>query len=147
MHFYYNKTDITPTVLDGGNEIILANWPNNKQIICNVNTNIPFKIPSHPYVLVQRCVLCNCGIEVENNFLLESLAVCQDSNLKLVMYFTVNKAFVNHLDQLDNLTDMLDILIIMDNTTFQQTLPISLNASKFDSDLLIAPRMLKDVIH
>ena len=23
--FYYNKTDITPTVLDGGNEIILAN--------------------------------------------------------------------------------------------------------------------------
>ena len=28
--FYYNKTDITPTVLDGGKEIILANWPNNK---------------------------------------------------------------------------------------------------------------------
>ena len=26
--FYYNKTGITPTVLDGGNEIILANWPN-----------------------------------------------------------------------------------------------------------------------
>ena len=26
--FSYNKTDITPTVLDGGNEIILANWPN-----------------------------------------------------------------------------------------------------------------------
>ena len=23
--FYYNKTDITPIVLDGGNEIILAN--------------------------------------------------------------------------------------------------------------------------
>ena len=26
--FYYNKTDITPTVLDGGNDNILANWPN-----------------------------------------------------------------------------------------------------------------------
>ena len=25
--FYYNKTDITPTVLDRGNEIILANCP------------------------------------------------------------------------------------------------------------------------
>ena len=24
--FYYNKTDITSTVLDGGNKIILANW-------------------------------------------------------------------------------------------------------------------------
>ena len=27
--FYYNKLDITLTVLDGGNEIILANWPND----------------------------------------------------------------------------------------------------------------------
>ena len=25
FNFYYNKTDITPTVLDGGNKIILAN--------------------------------------------------------------------------------------------------------------------------
>ena len=31
--FYYSITDITPAVLDGGNEIILANWPNNKHII------------------------------------------------------------------------------------------------------------------
>ena len=54
--FYYNKTDITPTVLDGGNEIILANWPNNKHIICNINNDIPIKIPSHPYVLVNRNV-------------------------------------------------------------------------------------------
>ena len=30
--FYYNKTDITLTVLDGGNEIILTNWPNDKHI-------------------------------------------------------------------------------------------------------------------
>ena len=30
--FYYNKTDVTPAVLDGGNEIILANWPNDKHI-------------------------------------------------------------------------------------------------------------------
>ena len=32
--FYYNKTDVMPTVLDGGNEIILANWPDDKHIIC-----------------------------------------------------------------------------------------------------------------
>ena len=62
--------DIIPTVLDGGNEIILANWPDDKHIICNINNDIPVRIPSHPYVLVNRSVLCNCGIEVENNFLL-----------------------------------------------------------------------------
>ena len=47
--FYYNKTDITLTVLEGGKEIILANWPHNKHIICNINNNILIKIPSHPY--------------------------------------------------------------------------------------------------
>ena len=67
--FYYNKTDITPTVLDGRNEIILANWPNDKHIICNVNNDIPVNIPSHPYVLINRSVLYNCEIEVENHFL------------------------------------------------------------------------------
>ena len=75
FNFYYNKTDIIPTLLDGGNEIISANWPNNKHIICNINNNIPIMIPCHPYVLVNRSVLCHCGIEVENHLLLESLHV------------------------------------------------------------------------
>ena len=46
--FYFNKTDITPSVLDGGHQIVLANWPNYKRIICTHNNNIPVNIPSHP---------------------------------------------------------------------------------------------------
>ena len=126
--------DITLTVLNRDNEIILANWPDDKHIICNIHNDIPITFPSHPYVLVNRSVLCNCGIEAENNFLLESLAACHNSNSKLIMYFTVNMAFVNYLDLLDHLTDSLDVSILMDKTTFEQTLPISLNVSKFDSD-------------
>ena len=57
--FYYNKTDITLTVLDGGNKITLANWPHDKHIICTINNDIPIKIPNCPYVLVNRSVLCN----------------------------------------------------------------------------------------
>ena len=87
--FYCNKTDITWTVLNDGNEIILANWPNDKHIICTINNDIPKEIPSHPYVLVNRIVLCNCGIEAENNFLLESLAACHNTNMNLIMYFKV----------------------------------------------------------
>ena len=131
--FYYNKTYITPTVFDGGNEIILANWPNNNHIICSINNDIQIRIPSHPHVLINRSVLCNCGIEVENCFLLESLAACHDSNLKLVMYFMVNTAFVNYLDQFYNLTETPEISVLKNKTTFKQTLPISLDVSKFDS--------------
>ena len=74
FNFYFNNTDITPAVLDRGDEIVLANWPNDKHIICNANNDIPVKIPSHPYVLVNRSVLCNCGIEADNHYLLESIA-------------------------------------------------------------------------
>ena len=52
FNFYFNNTDITPTVLDGGNEIVLANWPNDKHIICNINNDIPIQISSHLYVLL-----------------------------------------------------------------------------------------------
>ena len=142
--FYYNKTDITPTVLDGGNEIILANWPNDKHIICSINNDMPIKISSHPYTLVNRNVLCNCDIEVENHFLLESLAACQDINAKLTMYFRFNTAFINYFDKFPNLTESLEFPIIRNQTTFEQTLPISLNISKFDPTLLTASNDLKE---
>ena len=56
-----------------------------KHIICNVTNDIPVKIPSHLYVLVNRSVLCNCGIEAENNFPLESVAACHNENSNLVI--------------------------------------------------------------
>ena len=92
-------------VLDGGDEIILANWPNNKHIICNVNNDIPVKIPSHPYVLVNRSILCNCGIEADSHHLLESLAACDSKQLELIMYFTINLAFSNYLELMPNMTE------------------------------------------
>ena len=115
--YYFNKTDITPVVLDRGNEIILVNWPDDKHIIYNVNNDIPVKIPSHPYVLVNRSVLCNCRIEVKNNFLLESLAACHDAESKLVMCFSVHTAFVNYLGSLDTLTDSLKFPILLNRMT------------------------------
>ena len=123
--FYFNKSDITLTVLDRGNEIILANWPKCKHIICTVNNGIPIEIPSHPYVLVNRNVLCNCGIKAENNYLLESLAASHNSRTKLIMHFTVNLAFTNYINQF-NLTEELQAPIFTNKTTLEVTLPIFL---------------------
>ena len=114
------KTDVTPTVLDRCNEIILANWSDDKHIIYTINNNIPIKILSYLYVLVNRSVLCNCAIEAENNFLLESLAACHDANTNLVMYFTVNTASVNYIDQV-NLTEMLTFPVPANKTTSKHT--------------------------
>ena len=98
--FYYNKTNVKPAMLDGKQQIILANWPNYRKIMCVLNNNILISIPSHPYMLMSRSILCNCDLEAESNFLLGSLAACKNSETKadLVMYFTVNLAFVNYFE-------------------------------------------------
>ena len=110
FYLYFNKTDVTPTVLDGRDEIVLANRPNDKHLMCNINNDIPIRIPSHPYVLVNRSILCNSGIEADNHHLLESLGACDNKVTKLIMYFTISLGFTNYLDMIPNLTDSLPII-------------------------------------
>ena len=100
FQYYYNKTDIKPTILDGGFQIILVNWPNYRKIMCSHNNNIQINILGHPYVIMNHSILCNCNIEVESNFLLESLAACEGSETKtdLEMHFTINLAFMNYFN-------------------------------------------------
>ena len=135
--------------MDGGNKIILANWPNNKHIIFTTNNDIPVKILSHPYVLVNRSVLCNCSIEADNHYLLEPLAACDNSkrSSKLTMYFTFNKAFENYLDMFPNFRESLKVLIIKNRTTYEQILPMNLNISGFAKTLLHTSTNLKDLIN
>ena len=71
----------------------------------DINNDIPVKIPRHPYVLVNRSILCNCGIEADNHHLLESLAACAKKLTELTMYFTINLAFTDYLDLIPNLTE------------------------------------------
>ena len=54
-------------------------------------------------MLLDLNILCNCGAEAESNFLLESLAACNEHKRPdLEMYFTVNLAFIDYLEQLNN---------------------------------------------
>ena len=96
--FILTKQTLLQPCWMGGDERILANGSNDKHIIWNVNNDIPVKIPSHPYVLVNRSVLCNCSIEANNHYLLESVAACDNRNSKLVMYFTIIMAFAHYID-------------------------------------------------
>ena len=143
--YYYNKTDIKPSILDGGHEIVLANWPNFKRIICSTHNNIPLEIPSHPYVLLNRSVLCNYIIEAESNFLLESIAACdpEKTDADLEMYFVANKAFLNYFDEL---IETLDISVFHNVTKQEHVLPISLESEGFDEELLAAPKTLRTLV-
>ena len=120
----------------------MANWPNDKHIICNINNDIPIRIPSHPYVLVNRSVLCNCGIEADNHHLLESIATCDNKVTKLIMYFMINLVFTNYLDMLANMTDSLPM--IKDRIRYEQPLPLNLSIPHFDNSLRHRLTKLKD---
>ena len=130
--------------MDGGDEIVLANWPNDKHIICNVNNDTLVKIPSHLYVLVNRNVLCNCGIEADNHYLLESLAACDNKDYDLAMYFTFNMTFTNYLGMPPHFTIPS---LIRDRTTYEQPLPVNLTFPAFDISLKGAPTTLKSFMH
>ena len=144
FNFHFNNTDITPSVIDGGHQIILTNWPSYKRIICTHNNNIPVNIPSHPYVLLDRNILCNCDIEAKSNFLLESLPACGEQEKPgLEMYFMVNLTFVNYLDQLN---ESMNISVERTWTHQTQILPLSIQAFNLSSSILHAPKTLKEFV-
>ena len=90
-------------------------------------------------------VLCNCIIEAENNFLLESIAACdpEGDGADLEMYFMANTAFLNYFDEL---IDMLDTPFFHNITRQEHVLPISLETDDFDKELLSAPETLRELV-
>ena len=136
---------LKPSILDGGYEIVLANWPSYKRIVCSTHNNIPIEIPSHPHVLLNRTVLCNRIIEAESNFLLESIAACnpERDDTDLEMYFVANTTFLNYFDELIN---TLDIPVFHNITRQEHILPISLKSNDFDKELLLAPKTLRELV-
>ena len=94
---------------------------------------------------MNRTILCNCIIEAENNFLLESTAACDpDSNgVDLEMYFVANTAFLNYFE---GLIDMLEAPFLHNVTPQEHILPISLESDDFDKELLAAPETLRELV-
>ena len=60
------------------------------------------------------------------------------------MYFTVNLAFVDYLEELN---ETLDICIERNWTNYRQILPISLESFQLNSSLLQASKTLKDFVN
>ena len=111
----------------------------------STHNNIPIEIPSHPYVLLNRMILCHCIIEAENNFLLESIAACYPDSVgaDLEMYFVANMAFLNYFAEL---IDTLEVPFLHNVTMQEHILPISLESDDSDKELLAAPETLRELV-
>ena len=74
--FMYNKT-IIPSVLDGGDRLVLANVKIEHSPTCNPK-QLP-RLPSKHYTLAPRSVLCNCTLQADLSYIPADLGACSDT--------------------------------------------------------------------
>ena len=63
-----------------------------RRLICSKDFHMAHPMPSYPYVLVNRSILCNFHLQSDLNYLLKSLGSCEPGATP-TMYFTINSAF------------------------------------------------------
>ena len=92
--YMYNET-VLPVILDGGKDILLANFQGLRSLKCtSVNGGLAKPAPEHTYAVVDREFLCDCQLDLEHASVLRQLSSCnRERSSKLVMQFHVNIAF------------------------------------------------------
>ena len=92
--YYYNIT-VPPVILDGGRDVLLANFHGPMSLKCSsVNGGLAKPAPEHTYAVVNRELLCDCQLDLEHASVLRQLSSCSKSSYsKMQMKFTMNLAF------------------------------------------------------
>ena len=94
FEYMYNET-VPPVILDGGKDILLANFQGPRSLKrTSVNGGLAKPAPEHTYAVVDREFLCDCQLDLEHASVLRQLSSCnRERSSKLVMQFHVNIAF------------------------------------------------------
>ena len=101
---YYYNTTVTPSVLDGGDEIVLANILGNKLLDCDKDYHLPVPLTDEDYVKINKSMLCKCKIHQgklsgDNVQILRSLTACAGSVLNTQVQHTINLPFLFHVKE------------------------------------------------
>ena len=92
---YYYNTAVPPVILDGGRDVLLANFHGPRSLKCSsVNGGLAKPAPEHTYTVVNREFLCDCQLVLEHASVLRQLSSClKSSSSKMYLKFTINLAF------------------------------------------------------
>ena len=92
--YMYNVT-IPPVILDGGRDVLLANFHGPRSLKCtSINDGLAKLTPEQTYAVVNREFLCDCQLDLEHASVLRKPSSCnKDRSSKLVMQFHINIAF------------------------------------------------------
>ena len=95
---YYHELTPEPRVLDAGDYLLLAGLPIPWTFFCTKERQIPNPTEGSPYIIIKRTQLCLCSITAGPYYLLENILSCEDENVDLHMYYTVNMAVMNYFE-------------------------------------------------
>ena len=92
---YYYNTTVPPIILDGGRDVLLANFHGPRSLKCSsINGGLSKPAPEIIYAVVNREFLCDCQLDLEHASVLRQLSSCANSSSsKMHMKFNINLAF------------------------------------------------------
>ena len=92
---------VTPTILDGGKDLLLANVHGPRSLKCDMKDGrLSQPAPEHTYAVVTRNFLCDCQLDLEYASILKNISSCGDkSHYDMRLHFTVNFTFWQLLKQ------------------------------------------------
>ena len=88
---YYHGLTPEPRVLDAGDYLLLTGYP--WTFFCTKERQILNPTEGSPYIIIKRTQLCS--INAGPYYLQKNVLSCEDENVDLHMYYTVNMAVVN----------------------------------------------------
>ena len=112
FNFYLNKS-ILPSVLDGGSQIILANFEAEKGLQCS--SKITNKLPTASYFLADRSITCSCTLESQLAYVLPDVGACGPSVTNLSFTYTPNLAFQTLIVEFMNISTEKPLFKIPDS--------------------------------
>ena len=121
FNYFYNIS-VMPSVLDGGSEIVLANFKNKKNLVCVYDQELAKPLPVFEYSLVNRSILCYCHIQIGYTTIPQTISDCNATAMPPFQY-TVNLGFWNELYTLYNSTENM---ISWNISTVENPLPMAL---------------------
>ncbi len=142
FEYFYNKTTV-PSVLDGGNQILLANMVQEKTLRCKHNAYLDTPFPSYEYFVVNRSILCECEVDASLAYVLRTVGACDTQKGELTMKATLNFAFYEMFKKFWNTTQKVDMQEKLENPPF----PLKLeDPTDEPGNILDPPKDLRELL-
>jgi len=104
FNYYYNKT-VTPSILDGRDELVLANLLDPLYLRCNDDMGKkPLPAEQSSYTIIPKSLLCNCDVETDRTFVQKTLSACTPDERPKPVKFQANRAVLLHWEALKEFT-------------------------------------------